>query len=149
MRFIDLMNELALNARIGSVTPDEEGSVTLLFDNKHEITFMPDEDDAVYFQSELGDASQLGFNGCKTLLEASFSQTNGSAFSIHPALQKVIWKRYGEFASLNAFEKAINDFLGQVLAWKQRMTSGDFSAEDMSTAPLQNQSSLALNFIQV
>lgn len=151
MRFIELMNELALRVQIDSVTPDETGCVTLLFDNLHEVTFMPDgDDDSVYFQCELGDASLLNFDGCKTLLEASFSQTNGAAFSIHPALQKIIiWKRYGEFASLNAFEKAINDFLGQVVVWNQRLASGNFCAEDALTAPSQNPSSSILNFIQV
>ena len=151
MRFIDLMNELASSVRIGSVIPDEEGCVTLLFDNKHEVTFMPDRDDeSVYFQCELCDASLLDFDGCKALLEASFSQTNGAAFSIHQALQKVvIWKRYGEFASLSGFEKAINDFLGQVLVWKQRMESGNFSEKDALTPPLTNPSYLTSNFIQV
>ena len=151
MRIIDLMNELASSVGIGCVTPDEGGCLTLLFDNTHEVTFMPDgDDDSVYFQCELGDASPLGSDGCKTLLEASFSQTNGAAFSIHPAMQKVvIWKRYGEFASLSVFEKAINDFLGQVVVWKQRMESGNFNAELASTSPAPNLSSLPLNFIQV
>ena len=151
MRFIDVMNELASSVRIGSVIPDEEGCVTLLFDNKHEVTFMPDgDDDSVYFQCELGGASSLGLDECKALLEASFSQTNGAAFSIHPTLQKVvIWKRYGEFASLSGFEKAINDFLGQVVAWKQRMESDNFSENDASTPTSPNPSYLTSDFVQV
>ncbi len=153
MRFIDLMNELAASVRIGSVTPDETGCVTLLFDNEHEVTFMPDEEnDAVCFQCEVGDASRLGFDECRTLLEASFSQTDGAAFSIQADLQKVVlWKRYGEFASLNSFEKAINDFLGQVVAWKQRLALGDFGVTEESAASSSHQymPNLTPNFIQV
>ncbi|MBQ7650131.1 MAG: type III secretion system chaperone [Victivallales bacterium] len=153
MRIIELLNELAFSIGIGSVTPDETGSVTLLFDNEHEVTFMPDDGADVFFQCEIGDASMLDADGCRALLEASFSQTDGAAFAIHPALQKVVlWKRYGEFASRAEFEKVINDFLGLVVSWKQRLASGDFSAEGASesTEPQPTQiPGLATNFIQV
>lgn len=92
----------------------------------------------------------LGYEGYKTLLEASFSQTDGAAFSIHPAFQKVVlWKRYGEFTSLNAFEKTINDFLGQVVVWKQRLQSGDFRMEETEDSLPPNMPSFTSNFIQV
>lgn len=151
MRFIELLNELASSIGIGSVIPDETGSVTLLFDNDHEVTFMPDEDgEAVYFQCEVGDASILGFEGCRTLLEASFSQTDGAAFSIHPTLQKVVlWKRLGEFASLVELEKAINEFLGQVVTWKQRLATGDFRADNATPPSPSFMTGFTSNFIQV
>ena len=151
MRIIELLNELALSIGISSVTPDETGSVTLLFDNLHSVTFMPDKDsDAVFFQCEIGDASLLGADGCRRLLEASFSQTDAAAFAIHPTLQKVVlWKRFDDFASLPAFSKAINDFLGQVVTWKQRLNTGDFNSDETMESMPQQISSLSTNFIQV
>jgi len=150
MKIIELLNELAFSIGIGSLTPDETGNVTLLFDDEHEVTFMPDEGADVFFQCEIGDASMLGADGCRVLLEASFSQTDGAAFAIHPALQKVVlWKRYGEFASRAALEKAINDFLGQVVSWKQRLASGDFSVEETEETQPSQIPGLATNFIQV
>jgi len=151
MKFFDVMNELTTHSGMGSVSPDETGSMTLLFDNEHEVTFMPEENgDAVYFQCEIGDALQLGPDGCRVLLEASFSQTDGAAFAIHHELDKVIlWKRFGEFSSRNELENAINDFLGLVVVWKKRLASGDFGSGD--TPYDQNPSSpLSMaNFIQV
>ena len=151
MKLITLLNKLAASIGIGSVIPDETGSVTLLFDNEHEVTFMPDEGDStVFFQCEVGEASQLGSDGCRALLEASFSQTDGAAFAIHPALQKVVlWKRFDEFVSLAAFEKAINEFLGQVVAWKQRLASGDFTVEETAGDQVPYVPGLTTNFIQV
>ena len=151
MKFTEIMNELAAHSEMGSVSPDDTGSITLLFDNEHEVTFMPEENgDAVYFQCEIGDASQLGQDGCRSLLEASFSQTDGAAFAIHHELDKVIlWKRFGEFSSRSELENAINDFLGLVVAWKKRLASGDLGSGDTSFD--QNPSSLlsTANFIQV
>ena len=151
MRFIDLLNELASSIGIGSVAPDETGSVTLLFDNVYPVTFMPAEDgDAVFFQCEVGDASQLGSNGCRVLLEASFSQTDGAAFAIQPTFQKVmIWKRFGEFSSLSEFEKAINDFLGQVVTWKQCLASGDFHAKEADNPQPPYMTGITSNIIRV
>ncbi len=150
MRLLELLNELAFSIGIGSVTPDETGSVTLLFDDEHAITFMPDEGTAVFFQCEIGDASLLESDGSRVLLEASFSQTDGAAFAIHPALQKVVlWKRYGEFASRTEFERSINDFLGQVVSWKQRLASGDFSVEETEESQAPQIPGLTTNFIQV
>ena len=151
MRFLEVLNELAVNIGIGQLVPDETGSVTLLFDTKHAVTFMPDEDgEAIFFQSEVGDASQLGSNGCRVLLEASFSQTDGAAFAIHPTFQKVmIWKRFGEFSSLSEFEKAINDFLGQVVTWKQRLASGDFHAKEADTPQPPYMTGIPSNIIRV
>ena len=73
MKIIELLNELAFSIGIGNITPDETGSVTLLFDDEHAVTFMPDEGADVFFQCEIGDASSLGSDGCRALLEASFS----------------------------------------------------------------------------
>ncbi len=132
MNIFDAINELALAAGIGRVVPDETGSVTLLFDGVHEVTFMQDSDDgAVYFQCEMGDASRLGSDGCRALLEASFSETDGAAFAIHPVLDKIVlWKRFGEFASRTEVQNSVNGFLGTVIDWKARLASGDFAVND-------------------
>lgn len=151
MRLFNLLNELTLSVGIGGVTPDETESVTLLFDDEHEVTFLPDKNsDAVYFQCEVGDASQLRHDGCRVLLEASFSRANGAAFSIHTALQKIVlWKRFGEFASRAELEMAINDFLSQVVTWKQRLTMDDFHAEEAEDLLPPYMPGLTSNIIQV
>ena len=144
------MQELAASAGMGSVVPDESGYITLLFDSEHEVVFIPEDDGvATSFHCELGDASQIGSDGCRVLLEASFAQTEGAAFAIQPELQRVkLWKRFGEFASPSELENAINDFLGQVVAWKHRLKTGDFFALEPSELLLQYMG-LSSNFIQV
>ena len=151
MKLVEIMNELATHSGMGSVSPDETGSITLLFDNEHEVTFMPEESgNAVFFQCEIGDASQLGQDGCRSLLEASFSQTDGAAFSIHHELDKVIlWKRYGEFSSYAELENAINDFLGLVVVWKNRLASGDLGSNNASNDPIPLSPLSTINFIHV
>ncbi len=148
MKFFDAMNELAGHVGIGRVVPDETGGATLLFDREHEVSFVPDEDGCgACFQCEVGNASRLGPDGCRALLEASFSETDGAAFAIHRALDKVVlWKRHGEFASSNSLGTAINAFLGLAIAWKEHLSSGDFAA---SAAPSAEHSDFASGFLQV
>ena len=132
MNIFEAMNELTGRAGIGRVDPDENGGATLLFDREHEVSFVPEEGDGVCFQCEIGDAERLGEGGCRALLEASVSATDGAAFAIHRALGKVVlWKRFGEFASGADLEQAINGFLGLVIAWKARLASGDFSVSSV------------------
>ena len=130
MKFIETLNELAAKVGLGKVELDDTGSVTLLFDGVYAISFTPDAaEDAVYFQCEIADASSLSHGDSLALLEASLSATNGAAFSIDRPLEKVVpWKRFGEFASCAALEKAINEFLGQIVRWKERLERGGASA---------------------
>ena len=127
MEFIEALNELATKVGLGKVGLDETGSVTLLFDGVYAISFTPDSaEDAVYFQCEIADASRLSYSDSRALLEASLAATNGAAFSINRPLEKVVlWKRFGEFASCAALENAINEFLGQIVRWKERLARGD------------------------
>lgn len=126
MKLADAMNELARAAGIGPVVPDGDGSVTFLFDGEHEVTFSPEPDGCVVLQCEIGDAETLADGACRALLEASYSETGGAAFAIHRTLGKaILWKRHGEFESTAALEKAVNGFLGQVVAWKKKIAGGD------------------------
>ena len=126
MNLFDAMNEFTERAGIGRVAPDETGGAALLFDREHEVSFVPEEGGSVCLQCEIGDADRLGADGCRALLEASFSETDGAAFAIHRALGKVVlWKRFGEFASGADLEQAVSGFLGLVIAWKARLASGD------------------------
>ena len=136
MIFLEVLNELARQTGIEGIVPDDTGSTTLLFDGEHEVSFVPDEDGyGVCLQCEICDVSQLDFDACKALLEASFTETDGAAFAIHRALGKlVIWKRHGEFTSYAALEKAVNSFIGQTIIWKARLASGDFT-KDADDAP--------------
>ena len=80
MEFMEALNELAAKIGIGRIVPDDTGSVTLLFDGKTEVSFTPDADESVvYLQSEIADASSLGDGDCRSLMEASLSDTDGAA----------------------------------------------------------------------
>ena len=126
MEFIAALNEMAAKIGLSALEPDETGSVTLLFDGRHEVSFVPDSaEGTVYFQSELADSGSLRAEDMRALLEASLSGANGAAFSINRPLDKVvIWKRFGEFASSAALEGCINEFLGQAIRWKQKLAEG-------------------------
>ena len=136
MKFTELMNEHAGAVDIGPVAPDAKGNVTLLFDGEHEVTFSATANGGVLFQCELGEASRLGDGDCRALLEATFSETGGAAFAIHRATGILLfWRHHGEFESLGALEKALNDFIGQTIAWKQKIASGDLGGGGAMNAP--------------
>ena len=135
MKFSEAMNELAAASGIGPITVDGTEGATLLFDGEHEVTFAPETDGGVVLQCEIGDADVLGDGACRALLEASYSETGGAAFAIHRALGKVVlWKTHGEFESCSAIEKAVNDFLGQVVSWKKKLADGDLGAPSAAGA---------------
>ena len=148
MEFMEALNELAAKIGIGRIVPDGTGSVTLLFDGKTEVSFTPDADESVvYLQSEIADASSLGDGDCRSLMEASLSDTDGAAFAIGRETGKLIlWKRFGEFSSCAALETAINEFLGQIARWQERLDGGlaGGAADDSAS-----QNAGTFNFIQV
>ena len=140
MEFMEALNELAAKIGIGRIVPDGTGSVTLLF--------TPDADESVvYLQSEIADASSLGDGDCRSLMEASLSDTDGAAFAIGRETGKLIlWKRFGEFPSCAALETAINEFLGQIARWQERLDGGlaGGAADDSAS-----QNAGTFNFIQI
>ena len=126
MLFTDVMHEFAENTGIGPLRFDADGSVALLFDGEHEITFTPNaEDRSVLFHAELGPAPTQDGAACLKLLTASLlgAQTGGAALAVHEALGAVVrWKRQDEgFADRAALEHAVNVFLAQVIAWKEKL----------------------------
>ena len=131
MDFCEATNELAAAMGLPPVVPDETGAFSLLFDNRCEIAFSPaSEDGSVIFHADLGDASPLDGAACRALLTASLlgAKTGGAAFSIDPGTARVIfWKRYGAFAGRADLEKALGEFLGQVLFWQKRLADGSLS----------------------
>ena len=156
MNVLKLLNDLAAKIGIGRLVPEADGGVTLLFDDAHEVSFTPaeednaEEDNAVVFQCELADASRLRPEDFRALLEASLAETGGAGFAIHRQLDKLLlWKHFSEFNSAAELEKAINDFLAQVILWKERLANGSFS--DTASAPggdFEHPFNLATNFIQ-
>ena len=151
MNALELLNDLAAKIGIGRLVPEADGGVTLLFDDAHEVSFTPaEEDNAVVFQCELADASRLRPEDFRALLEASLAETGGAGFAIHRQLDKLLlWKHFSEFNSAAELEKAINDFLAQVILWKERLANGSFS--DTASAPggdFEHPFNLATNFIQ-
>jgi len=137
MEFLEALNDLAAGIGLERIVLDDTGSVTLLFDGVHAISFTPDDtEEAVYFQSEIADTSSLAEGDFRKMLEASLTDTNGAAFSINRPLEKIVlWKRFGEFSSRSALENAINEFLGQVARWKEKLAKGDFGANASSSSP--------------
>lgn len=130
MTFVDIIREFGEKIGIDALTFDDEGSVTLLFDGEHEITFTPDADDhSVLFHAEMGSASHMDSNSYMKLLTASLlgAETGGAAFAIHEALGNIIlWKRHDDvFNDCADFERAVTAFLGQVIAWKDKLNDID------------------------
>ncbi|MCR4666802.1 MAG: type III secretion system chaperone [Desulfovibrio sp.] len=122
--FADFSTKYGMGA---SFQADRE--LTILFDNRHAVTFQcDDEDKSVIFSAEICDVGDLARNGFEMLLEASLlgSQTSGAAFAVVKELGKVVlWKRYNNaFDDVGELEQSINRFLAAVITWKQRMTSG-------------------------
>ncbi len=74
-------------------------------------------------------------------MEASLADADGAAFSINRQTGKVIlWKRFGEFPSCAVLETAINEFLGQIARWQERLDGGlaggaadDFASQNAGT----------------
>ncbi len=135
MQFSDVMRELAAKIGIGPLQFDADGSVALLFDGEHEITFTPNaEDRAVLFHAELGPAPSRNSAACLQLLTASLlgAQTGGAALAIHEALGTVVlWKRHDDsFADCSDLERAVNLFLAQVIAWKEKLRHAPAAAAD-------------------
>ncbi len=126
MQFNDVIHAFGEKIGIGSLAFDTDGSVGLLFDGEHEITFTPDaEDRSVLFHAEVGSASFLDRDACQKLLSASLlgAETGGAAFSVHEAQGLIIlWKRHDDgFEDVSAFERAVNAFLVQVIFWKDAL----------------------------
>ena len=142
MRFKAAMDELVAAMGMPSVTSDDSGAFSLLFDDKFEISFSPDgEDDSVVFHADVSDASELAEGVCRSLLEQSLlgAKTGGASFSIDPTAKRVvIWKRYRDFADCGELERALEQFLGQVVFWMDRLSNGAFSAaETVEPPPMQ------------
>lgn len=106
---------------------DTDGRCTLLFDDAHEIGFtLHQEDCAILLHCELGKASDLtAKEALLHLLSASLlgARTGGAAFGIQEELDAVVlWKRFCfDFPEASALEKAVNDFLAQVIFWKNEL----------------------------
>ena len=138
MQFSDAMHELAENSGIGPLRFDADGSVALLFDGEHEITFTPDaEDRSVLFHAELGPAPLQDGSACLKLLTASLlgAQTGGAALAVHEALGTVVlWKRHDDdFTDCADLERAVNRFLVQVISWKERLKQSQRAVADFKS----------------
>ena len=135
MQFSDVMREPAETIGIGPLQFDADGSVALLFDGEHEISFTPDaEDRSVLFHAELDPAPSQDASACLKLLTTSLlgAQTDGAALAVHEALGTVVlWKRHDDsFADRADLERAVNLFLAQVIAWKKKLKHAPAAAAD-------------------
>lgn len=140
MNFDVVMDELVRKMGIGSLKVDDKGSFSLLFDDEHELFFTPDKDDrSILFYAEIGDISNLHTENYQHLLSASLlgAETEGATFALNKNLGKlVLWKRYSEnFEDLTNLEQAINVFLGQVIAWKEKFNTAISAAQGDKSEP--------------
>ena len=134
---------------IDGLAPDVNGSCSLLFDSRDEVTFTHDgEDHALFMYCEIGDASALSKDACLALLEASLlgAKTGGAALSVHGALGRVVlWKRFDDNAlTPDTLSLAVNDFLAQVSVWKKRLAEL-CAAPDVEEAPSEGTSLDTMN----
>ncbi len=126
MKFIDVLGDFSEKIGLGRLEPDADGSVALLFDDLHEITFTPDADDgSLLMYCEIADADRLDREDLARLLKASLlgAKTGGAAFAIHGALRKIVlWKRHDDsFSGVADLENRVNAFLAQVIFWKEHL----------------------------
>ena len=126
MKFEDVLGDFSEKLGIGRLEPDAGGSVALLFDDLHEITFTPDADDgSLLMYCEIADAARLEKEDLERLLKVSLlgAETGGAAFGIHKPLRKIVlWKRYdNSFSGVTDLENRVNAFLAQVIFWKEHL----------------------------
>ncbi len=136
-----LLDELGGKMRIDGVALDGSGACTLLFDDAYEVTFQQNaEDRAILFSSDVGAFDQHDSAGAMRLLSASLlgAETGGGALAVDREHDRVIlWKRFADdFPDLPAFEEALNAFLPQVIAWKERLAA---SAREEPYSPPESQ----------
>lgn len=127
MEWTTTLERFGASIGIDHLAPDVNGSCSLLFDSRDEVTFTHDEEDhALFMYSEIGDASGLSKDICLALLEASLlgAKTGGAALSVHGTLGRVVlWKRFDESAlTPDTLSLAVNDFLAQVSVWKKKLS---------------------------
>ncbi|MBQ7608101.1 MAG: type III secretion system chaperone [Desulfovibrionaceae bacterium] len=128
MNFHKVINDFTQKIGLGQAVFDEDGSITLLFDDAHAITFTPDsEDNAVLLHCELCEADNLDREACMKLLKASLlgASTGGAAFGLHSALDKIVlWKRHDDsFEDCQALEKSVNAFITQIIFWRDQLNT--------------------------
>ncbi|MDR3323448.1 MAG: type III secretion system chaperone [Zoogloeaceae bacterium] len=126
MRFEDVLAEFGRVSGLGELVLDDSGSCSLLFDGEHELNFVGGrEDDAVFLYGIAGGAGTLrDAESCRSLLTASClgAETGGAAFAQY-GNSLILWKRHDRFVDYSALEKAVNDFLAQLIHWKEKLAA--------------------------
>ena len=134
-----VLAEFAVATGMSGLALDENLRCSILFDDEVIINLEHDpEDNALLLSATI--RTLVGVNNeefIKALLKASFlgSKTGGAAFSINEYNDDIVlWKRLDDvFVEYSIFEKQLNDFLAQVLYWKENilnLNSGSLSADN-------------------
>lgn len=149
MEWIMTLERFGSSIGIEQLSPDVDGSCSLLFDSQHEITFTHDEEDhSLLMYCEIDNASGLSKEACLTLLKASLlgAETGGAAISLNTPLEQIVlWKRYDDnMLNADTMGIAVNDFLAQVTVWKRRIT--ELPKEYDTTTSLGESSATMKNF---
>lgn len=124
-----VLAELSAKTGMDGLALDENLQCSLLFDDDIIVTLDHDPDDnALLLSSTIRTLAGLqNETFVKALLKASFlgAKTGGAAFSINEYNDDIVlWKRLGDtFVEYSTFEKQLNDFLAQVLYWKENILS--------------------------
>ena len=143
MKFEEILGEFTEKIGIGTAGLDEDGSIALLFDGEHDITFTPTADDnSILLHCEIGDAGNLDKESFIKLFRASLlgAETGGAAFGVQADPDRlVLWKRHdNDFADCAMLEKVINAFLAQVMFWKEQLGSPSASENEEASSNLSD-----------
>lgn len=135
MEWTTVLTRFGAAIGIDDLSADEEDEgCSLLFDDQHEVMFVHDKEDrSVLMYSEVGSASELRAEDCLMLLKASLlgAQTGGAALSVQEAPDTVIlWKRYDDTITDDGLKAVLNDFLAQVINWKQKLLHHEAPREE-------------------
>ena len=126
MHWKHLLAELGRATGLGDLAPDEEGSCSLLFDGKHELTLTWDKAERTAFlYSRVADGdARRSEEEWRSLLASSClgAETGGAAFALY-GKSLMLWKRHDAFADYSDLEKAVNNFLAQVIHWKDKLAA--------------------------
>ena len=123
-----LLAELGRRADLGELSFDSDGTLSLRFDDRYDLTIARDrEGRALFLYGAVGQAGpETGEAAWRRLLAATClgAETGGAGLGVaEDGLSLILWKRHddGAFADYADFENAVNQFLGHMIDFQERL----------------------------
>jgi hypothetical protein len=123
-----LLAELGRRANLGELSFDSDGACSLCFDDRHDLTIARDQEErALFLYGTVGQAGpETGEAAWRRLLAATClgAETGGAGLGMaEDGLSLILWKRHDDnaFADYADFESALNQFLGHMIAFQERL----------------------------